>query len=185
MFADIARHDPDGTLQHEWLNARGAIARFDRNTIEIRVLDVQECPQADVAICAASVAVLRALAAERWAGLAEQQAIETERLARIFLNVIRDAEKTVIDDSVLLRVFHCSAPLTAGELWHKLLEESSFAAEAPAESREPLRVILGEGPLARRIVKRIDGDVSPSRLAEIYGELCDCLADGRMFRSDS
>ena len=48
----------------EWLNARGAIARFGRGTIEIRVLDVQECPQADLAICAAVVEVLQALVAE-------------------------------------------------------------------------------------------------------------------------
>ncbi|MCZ7598158.1 MAG: glutamate-cysteine ligase family protein [Gammaproteobacteria bacterium] len=39
MYADIAPHDPDGILQEEWLNSRGAIARFDRNAIEIRVLD--------------------------------------------------------------------------------------------------------------------------------------------------
>jgi hypothetical protein len=31
-------------LRHEWVNARGAIARFDRSAIEIRVLDVAECP---------------------------------------------------------------------------------------------------------------------------------------------
>ncbi len=52
LYRDIAPLDPDGTLQFEWLNARGAIARFDRNTIEIRVLDVQECPRADLAVCA-------------------------------------------------------------------------------------------------------------------------------------
>ena len=36
IYADIAPHDPQGILQHEWLNSRGAIARFDRNAIEIR-----------------------------------------------------------------------------------------------------------------------------------------------------
>ena len=46
----IAPLDPDGILQEEWLNARGAIARFDRGAIEIRVLDVQEHPAADLAI---------------------------------------------------------------------------------------------------------------------------------------
>ncbi len=51
MYQDIAPKDPEGLLQHEFLNSRGAIARFERNAIEIRVLDVQECPQADVAIC--------------------------------------------------------------------------------------------------------------------------------------
>ncbi len=59
MYRDIASRDPQGILQHEWLNARGAIARFDRQTIEIRVLDVQECPLADVSICAAIIGVLR------------------------------------------------------------------------------------------------------------------------------
>lgn len=50
MYADIAPFDTDGILQEEWLNSRGAIARFDRNAIEIRVTDIQECPAADVAI---------------------------------------------------------------------------------------------------------------------------------------
>ena len=50
LYADLAPLDPDGTLHHEWVNARGCIARFDRMALEIRVLDVQECPRADLAI---------------------------------------------------------------------------------------------------------------------------------------
>src|SRR5690606_17301416 len=49
-YQDIAPYDPEGILQDEWLNSRGAIARFQRNAIEIRVLDIQECPAADLAI---------------------------------------------------------------------------------------------------------------------------------------
>src|SRR5262249_995233 len=73
IFADIAPHDPQGILRHEWLNARGAIARFSRNTIEIRVMDVQECPLADVALCAVVVALLQLLTEERFGTLATQQ----------------------------------------------------------------------------------------------------------------
>ena len=29
IYADLAPHDPEGVLRHEWVNARGAIARFD------------------------------------------------------------------------------------------------------------------------------------------------------------
>jgi glutamate---cysteine ligase / carboxylate-amine ligase len=65
LYRDIAPLDPDGTLQFEWLNARGAIARFDRNTIEIRVLDVQECPRADLAVCRLLTDVLRAMCVQR------------------------------------------------------------------------------------------------------------------------
>lgn len=50
MYADIAPFDTDGILQEEWLNSRGAIARFDRHAIEIRVTDIQECPAADIAV---------------------------------------------------------------------------------------------------------------------------------------
>ena len=52
QFEDTAR------LQHEFLNSRGAILRFDRSAIEIRVVDLQECVRMDVAI---AVFVRRAL----------------------------------------------------------------------------------------------------------------------------
>ena len=61
MYRAIAPLDAGGTLQHEWLNARAAIARFDRSAIEIRLCDTQECPRADVAIAAALNAVARGL----------------------------------------------------------------------------------------------------------------------------
>ncbi len=50
MYDDIAPLDPDGVLQDEFLNSRGAIARFDRGSIEIRVINIQECPAADLAV---------------------------------------------------------------------------------------------------------------------------------------
>ena len=59
LYRDVAPYDPDRVLRHEWVNARGAIARFSRNTIEIRLLDMQECPAADLAITAAVIAVLK------------------------------------------------------------------------------------------------------------------------------
>ena len=63
IYRDLAPLDPEGVLRHEWANARGAIARFDRGTVEIRVIDAQECPSADVAVVAAVSSVVRALAA--------------------------------------------------------------------------------------------------------------------------
>ncbi|MGB3646979.1 MAG: glutamate-cysteine ligase family protein, partial [Desulfobulbales bacterium] len=58
MYRDIEPFDPEGTLRDEWLNARGAIARFDRNAIEIRIIDIQECSKSDLAITAGINAVL-------------------------------------------------------------------------------------------------------------------------------
>ena len=50
IYSDIAPFDNEKILRHEWLNSRGAIARFERNTIEIRIIDIQESPVADLAI---------------------------------------------------------------------------------------------------------------------------------------
>jgi hypothetical protein len=55
------------------------------------VLDIQECPAADLGLAALACATLEALTAERWSSLAEQQAFATYDLSRIFLDCIRDA----------------------------------------------------------------------------------------------
>jgi len=40
IYEDLAASDPEGVLRHEWVNSRGAIARFDRGALEVRLLDV-------------------------------------------------------------------------------------------------------------------------------------------------
>jgi len=183
IYADIAPHDPEGILQHEWLNARGAIARFDRGAIEIRVLDVQECPQADVAVHAAIAEILRALVSERWTDRIEQQSIPTEPLAELFKLSIRDAESTRINNPTLLRQFgYPDTTATARELWRYLLETVCFPAPSfQSDWGYVLRLIADRGPLARRIVRSIGKNETPERIRTIYDELCDCLATGRMF----
>jgi hypothetical protein len=179
LYAEIAPHDPAGVLRHEWLNARGAIARFSRNTIEIRVLDVQECPQVDVAICSAIVAVLQALVAERWSSLSLQQAAAVEPLASILLTSIRNAEQAVIYDREYLEVFGFPGEsCTAGELWGHLIAALPELSGLSSSWRETLAVITDEGPLARRIVGALETD----DLQAVYGELCRCLHEGKMFR---
>jgi gamma-glutamyl:cysteine ligase YbdK (ATP-grasp superfamily) len=180
MYADIAPHDPDKILQHEFLNSRGAIARFDRNTIEIRVLDVQEYPLADVAICAAAAAVLQALTEERWTSVAEQQSLETEPLAAIFLQTIRDAEQAMIDDRRYLAQFgYTESTATARDLWRHIVD----TVMPPSEPwSTPLETILVQGPLSRRICHALGASaLTPVRLQEVYAELANCLAQGRVF----
>lgn len=52
---------PDFLLNREWLNSRGAVFRFDRRAIEIRVMDEQECIKADVALSCFIRACLRGM----------------------------------------------------------------------------------------------------------------------------
>lgn len=182
LYADIAPHDPDGILQEEWLNARGAIARFTRNAIEIRVLDIQECPQADLAIVRLIVAVLKALIDERWCSFADQKRWPVEPLEAILLSTIEQAEKAEIDPEYL-RMFGWPVPGagTAHALWRHLYE--TLRASGDVGDEPALAFILEQGTLARRLVKALGPDPRPprARLAEVYGALCDCLERGQMF----
>src|SRR6185312_6356213 len=174
--------DPTGILRHEWLNSRGAIPRFERGAIEIRLLDVQECPQADAAIAAAVVAVLRALYEERFTPLAQQQAIATESLHRMLLATTREADDALVDDASYLRALGIDAARChAGDAWRALLDACARGDDA-AWWRPVVADILAEGPLARRILRAVGGDISRGRLAAVYEALCECLAAGRMFR---
>jgi gamma-glutamyl:cysteine ligase YbdK (ATP-grasp superfamily) len=180
IYRDIAPHDPEGILQEEWLNSRGAIARFDRDTIEVRLLDVQECPAADLAIAALIVAVLKALTAESWGSLAEQQLWEIAPLEAILLAAIRDGDESLIDDRRYLTAFGFPGERAkAGELWCSLAQRLLSPKEE--DFREPLAVILEQGPLARRLLRALGEAPSPGRIREVYGELCTCLAQGRLF----
>jgi len=180
IYADLAPHDPDGVLRYEWANARGAIARFDRNTIEIRVLDTQECPAADLAILRLIVATLEALVAQRWSSTAAQQAAPVDGLAALLHACIRDAEQAAIADAGFLRHFGVAAPqITAGDLWRHLRAE--LLPSSGGGELDPLDVILEQGCLARRIQTAV-ADASARRLRDVYRALCDCLLHGRMFR---
>jgi len=177
LYGDLKMHDPEGVLWYEWVNARGAIARFDRDTIEIRLLDTQECPKADLAICAAVVAVVRALADERWSSQAEQRDWAETDLAPLLLETIRAGEQAPIGDARFLRTFGRDGAMTAGELWGSLSDE--LLAGTPWHAT--LSSIVRKGTLARRILRAIGTGAGAERQADVYRELCDCLLGNRLF----
>ncbi|MCA9678459.1 MAG: glutamate--cysteine ligase, partial [Myxococcales bacterium] len=96
ILAEITPLDPDGVLEHEFLNARGAIARFERGAIEIRLLDVQETPRADLAIALLVTAAVRALVDERWRPLAEVERCATDELVAVLHATIAAGERAVL-----------------------------------------------------------------------------------------
>jgi hypothetical protein len=59
---ELAKKGVDKCLLHkDWVNSRGAIFRFDRKAIEIRIMDEQECIKSDVALSCFIRALLRGL----------------------------------------------------------------------------------------------------------------------------
>jgi hypothetical protein len=178
MYRAIAPFDPNGILQDEWLNSRGAIARFERDTIEIRLLDVQECPAADLAIAALIAETLKALTGGRWQTVAQQMAWAVAPLAELFEECVHRGEQVVITDRNFLAAFGFSDRRAgAGELWQHLAQELFTAGTVPAE----LSTIFTHGPLSRRLLRALGPEPERPRQAEVYRELCDCLAEGRMF----
>jgi carboxylate-amine ligase len=191
LYTQLAPLDPEGILRYEWANARGAIARFDRGAIEIRVVDIQECPAADIAVADLLIGAIRALAEERWAPLADLQRLEVEPLHETLLACIRDGEHARIAHVPLLAAFRAGpgaratgagaqAP-RAGELWRALAE-----AVLPAESlsRDVLGTIFTRGTLSSRIRDALGANPDRPALHRVYTDLADSLRDGRMFRAD-
>ena len=184
MYDDIAPYDPPGRLQDEFLNARGAIPRFERGSLEIRLMDMQECPLADLAIAAAVVAVLRAAVEAQWADFASQSAFATSPLEALLRATIAEAGEAKITDAAYLRALGAShrGCLSAAQLWRHLLSEVSLPATADRSRWEQaLDCILEHGCLAHRILRALQGSTAPVRLRETYRRLCDCLATGSLF----
>lgn len=181
IYREMEGLDPDGILRHEWVNARGAIARFDRGAIEIRVIDLQETPRADLAVCALTVAAVRAVAEGR---LGDPDGIRDwpeERLAEIFRRCLVSGDRTRIAEEDYVRALDLPADVaTAGELWRAVRER---VGELPPEAEEPLAVILERGCLARRILEATGPEPDRGRLHEVYRELSDCLVQDRVFCS--
>jgi len=180
IYADLAPMDFDGLLRDEFANARGAIARFGRGSIEIRVLDVQECPAADLAIAEAVIGVVRAITEGRIGDPARIWAWAVDPLADLFLRVIREADTAVIDNAEYLRdLGFAGTRCEAKELWSHLVAAAGVASPAGG----PLDNILNHGCLARRIVRRIGSGSGRDRLREVYSELAECLRTGQVLEA--
>ena len=185
IYADIAPHDPEEILQEEFINARGAIARFSRGSIEIRLLDVQECARADLAVVALIVEVLRRLVAEDWSTYASQQQLDTQSLQSILLDHVKCGEAATIRNTDYLKALLGSAasPITSGQLWQKLYEHVLKGPHQLSQSsQQSISKLIELGTLSKRIVTACAGDYSPAKLKTVYTNLCDCLAENRYFQ---
>ena len=182
LYRDLQPHDPEGVLRHEWVNARGAIARFDRMAIEIRVLDVQETPVMDVAYAALIVEVLKLLCAEQWLDSAGMNRWRTEELGKLLTLAARQGEGAGIGDRQYLAAFGVrSSGMELKGLWERLIETVSARGSLTAEHGRLLEHYLRHGTLATRIGKAVGLLPTRAKLTRVYEELCEALGDARPF----
>lgn len=167
-------------LGREWGNARGAIARFDRNAVEVRLIDAQECPRADLAVCAAVSGAIRAMVEERWSDGAAQRGFDQEALVSQLQRTVDQGRHAAVE-APYARLFGADPAevRTTGALWTWLVE-NAFGASAALEP--PLAVILEKGALAERILAALPRRPERRDLEAVYRELCGCLSAGWSFR---
>ena len=178
---DIAPFDPEEVLDSIWVNSRGAISRFDRGSIEIRLMDVQECPAADLAIQTLVIETIKALANEEFIGLKDQMRWEAEPLAEMLDRGVEKAEEAVVSNKEYLKVFGLNTgSLTVGELWKHIADRLKDRPDLK-NRRSELDIILNNGSLSTRILKSLAGDFSNDSLKKTYRQLSDCLAANRIF----
>lgn len=177
---DIAPFDTDKLLNQYFLNSRGAIARFDRGAVEIRLVDIQECPKADVAIAEFEMAILKSLANGKFASQPAQRAFDTDRLATLLMKTVREAERATVDDAEYLALFGIRAKsLTASELLQELFAKCRGLVSK--ESQPALETILSRGTLASALVSRLGQSPSREEFLAEYRKLADCLAKNELY----
>ena len=182
IYADLAPFDPENILDGEWVNARGAIARFDRCSIEIRLIDIQEYPRADLAICALIAELVKGLATGKWVEPHLLRQIPITGLVENLQRAIRDGEDSVLEGPTWLRLFGITAhqQLLARDLWARIIGD--LKVNIP-EFESEYEVYLQCGTLAKRITRALAGDYRHEALRDVYRELAVCLAGEKAFIS--
>ena len=119
---------------------------------------------------------------ESWSSFTEQKTWDRDRLLPIFDSCIAAADCAVIGDSQYLHALGFDGrEATGSQVWRHLIE-SSLAENLIAEEHwPPLETILRQGPLARRLLRAVDGNFAPQNLHAVYQQLGDCLLQNRMF----
>jgi hypothetical protein len=179
IYAALDRIPGTERIRHEFVNSRGAILRFDRAAIEVRVVDLQECVRMDVA-----VATFVRLAARALVG-----ALDDGRLHLPDHTVLVEDYDACVTHGRAARVFapHLTLPdrapggtATAEAALACLLDLA--ARDASASETAYLQLVekrIRTGNLSELIRREVERRASPSgqrdALVGVYRELADCL----------
>ena len=178
MYKAISPFDPEGILQHEWLNSRAAIPKFNIQAIEIRILDSQECVQADIAIALAVHAILRNWLTHSHYHL--DKPCDSKRLRTVYDQALKNGFAFSVEDSELCAQWQLpKRKMTAHAIWSQLLERVS--TDLDRSSQTTLETILSQGNLSERILRACGSDHSKSTLTRVYRQLGDCLLTNQLF----
>jgi gamma-glutamyl:cysteine ligase YbdK (ATP-grasp superfamily) len=162
---------PNLLLNKEWINSRGAIFRFERKAIEIRVMDEQECIKMDVALSCFVRAILRG-----W--------MQTGFNPQHRENLVKNYQ-SIIKDGLIAKVDHARCE-TARDVCLDLLDTAR--GNATNEESGYLHLIeerILRGNLANLILRDITLSAKENNfhdsVREVYSKLIKCLRDNRPY----
>jgi carboxylate-amine ligase len=182
---DISVYDKQQILNPIWVNSRGAIPRFDRGSIEIRIMDSQECPNADIAIQVLVIELIKMLVREEWIPHDDQLKWRTDDLVEIYNETCKRADAAVISNVSYLQIFGYEGRSTrALDLWkHIVYRLGSVNPQVMQTWNTELQVILQQGCLAKRIMENLQlyGGINHENTLRVYKELCQCLDQNKMY----
>ncbi len=180
IIRDIRPYDTDGILDKHFLNSRGAIARFDRNAIEIRIIDIQESPVMDIAILEIISEVLKQFVNESQSLFDQQSSINTGYLADLWKSVIKEGGDVIVTDREYLQALGLKDPLKVMHIWSDFLQ--NYGESLSPESTKQLKLILQRGSLAERMLNSAGDKPSFEDIRELYHRLCNCLEENTPFQ---
>ena len=170
IYQDISPYDPEGTLQHPWLNSRGAIVKFDVQAIEIRLMDIQESPYMDFCLITLIVELVRTIT------LSNEKLDLVEDLSDSELRLIYDEAKQRSPSKIFKEYFEIFDIRDATNLreFIQMLIQSNLQ-KVPKQYHEGLTTIQRKGNLAERLT---DSGLSQ----KTYEKVIECLMENSIFQ---
>jgi len=170
---DLAKLNAPRCLLHkEWLNSRGAVIRFDRKAIEIRILDEQECVKSDVALSCFIRAVLRGIMNDN-----EYPYLPHKILVENLNHVVRHGLEA-----------HVQHPKgkTARQVCCHLMKIASKNATKEEKQYLPMikkRIDVGNlsNIILREVAKKIQKTDFDEAIFRVYSSLADCLEKNQVY----
>lgn len=179
MYAALDRMPHTEPIRHEFFNARGAVFKFSRRAMEVRVLDTQECVRMDVAIAVFVRAALKHLTARVAAGKLPPAAHDA--MVADFRACIRDGSEARVAAPHLPLPREGDGLVPVRAVLRHLLEPARRAVrrdEAPY--LDLVARVIEAGTLSERIRAALaphaaDATAFRAALRRVYRELMDAL----------
>lgn len=175
MYKDIEKYDPKKILQEEWLNSRGAIARFERSAIEIRLMDVQESPIMDFTLINLFKGMIQYLVHNHY-----KENFELEVLYKIYKESLKNGTNTKLPETYL-KIWNIKKnQMLIKDFIPLVLEKIPY----PNHYLAYLQMILKKGNLSERILKYLKANkkrIDQKNIAQVYKKLINNLKENSFF----